>query len=68
MAKNLVVCRDGTANEFARHHANVVEPKRRTIPRQAMIHWSVFERGGNYAQGLQLPPDHERVPKPPGKP
>jgi uncharacterized protein (DUF2235 family) len=54
--------------ETGRTERRANRSRRRTIPRQARIHWSVFERGGNYAQGLQLPPDHERVPKPPGKP
>ena len=37
--------------------------RRRTIPPRAVIHWSVYERGGGYAAGLDLPPDVTVFPK-----
>ena len=37
--------------------------RRRTIPAGSVIHWSVYERGGNYAEHLDLPPDAIRLPK-----
>jgi uncharacterized protein (DUF2235 family) len=37
--------------------------RRRTIPDGAVIHWSVYERGGNYAGGLNLPKDAQPLPK-----
>jgi uncharacterized protein (DUF2235 family) len=37
--------------------------RRRTIPAGSVIHWSVYERGGHYAERLQLPPDCTRLPK-----
>jgi uncharacterized protein (DUF2235 family) len=37
--------------------------RRRTIPSGAVIHWSVDERGGRYADRLKLPSDVVRLPK-----
>jgi len=37
--------------------------RRRTIPPGSVIHWSVYERGGNYAAGLDLPSDATPLPK-----
>jgi uncharacterized protein (DUF2235 family) len=37
--------------------------KRRRIPSGAVIHWSVYERGGPYADSLKLPADVVRLPK-----
>jgi hypothetical protein len=42
-------------------HAN--QFRRRTIPDGSVIHWSVYERGGNYAEHLNLPNDVTRLPK-----
>ncbi|HEV3216968.1 MAG TPA: DUF2235 domain-containing protein [Vicinamibacterales bacterium] len=39
--------------------------RRRTIPPGSVIHWSVFERTGNYAAGINLPGDAIPFPKPP---
>ena len=37
--------------------------RRRTIPSGSVIHWSVYERGGNYAQRIHLPDDVRLLPK-----
>jgi len=37
--------------------------RRRRIPGGSVMHWSVFERGGHYAESLNLPPDVIRLPK-----
>jgi uncharacterized protein (DUF2235 family) len=39
------------------------QSRRRTVPAGSVIHWSVYERGGNYAEHLDLPPDVTRLPK-----
>jgi uncharacterized protein (DUF2235 family) len=37
--------------------------RRRTVPPGSVIHWSVYERGGNYATSLALPMDAKPLPK-----
>jgi uncharacterized protein (DUF2235 family) len=49
--------------ETRREERRANRSRRRTIPPGSVLHWSVFERGGHYAEHLGLPNDVTRFPK-----
>ena len=50
--------------ETGRQERRANMSRRRTIPKGAVIHWSVFERGSEYVRSLGLPADVQRFEKP----